>query len=250
MNSLSLLFTYAVLSSGVLSAAPAANDGWIVLSDDLKAFQSPTAEWFVAGGASVSPKNERRLVGDPGRGTLINGPTGRTHNLVTKGQWGDLEVSTEFMIPPHSNSGIKLHGVYEIQIEDTWKTPYHTGEDCGGIYPRSEQEPSYHHIDEGTAPLVNAAKGPGEWQTFDIIFRAPRYDKAGKKVANARFEKVMLNGKLIHNNVEVAHPTGDVKQQEHAVGPLLLQADHGPVAFRNLRVRPLPPAAAPASKRE
>jgi hypothetical protein len=74
---------------------------------------------------------------------------------------------------------------------------------------------------------------------LDIIFQAPRFDSDGKKARNARFVKVVLNGKVIHDDVELKTPTGNNwSKQEHATGPLFLQADHGPVAFRNIRVRP------------
>jgi hypothetical protein len=73
-----------------------------------------------------------------------------------------------------------------------------------------------------------------------MIFRAPRFDAAGKKVADARFDKVVLNGQVIHEDVAVATPTGNAWVRKEAPrGPLLLQADHGPVAFRNVRIRPL-----------
>jgi hypothetical protein len=220
--------------------AGATSAPWITLSDDLKGWQEPTADWFIVGNARAGAKNDRRLVGTPGKGILINGKNGRTHNLVSRQAWGDLEVSLEFMIPSESNSGVKLHGVYEIQILDSWKVAQPTGADCGGVYPRAEQKPQFHHIDDGTPPLVNAAGQPGQWQTLEIRFRAPRFDEKGNKVANAQFEKVVLNGKLIHDHSEVAYPTGAIwRDKEHAAGPLLLQADHGPVAFRNVRVRPL-----------
>ena len=250
MKALATVLVCTMLSSALPAAPAAAKDGWIVLSDDLKAFQSPTGKWYMAGGARLNPKFERRLVGEPGHGTLINGKIGVTDNLLTRQQWGDVEVSLEFMIPRGSNSGVKLHGVYEIQIFDSWKVAKPTGSDCGGIYPRAELRPGYHHIDDGIAPAMNAAKAPGQWQTLQIRFRALRFDQQGRKIVDARFEKVVLNGKLIHDNVDVAHPTGNVwRDKEHAVGPLLFQADHGPVAFRNIRVRPLP-AAPPGVKHE
>jgi hypothetical protein len=224
------------------STTDSKKDGWIVLSNDLKAWQEPTGGWLPADGARIDPQNDRRLAGEPGKGILLN-KTGRTRNLTTKQAWGDVEIALEFMIPNRSNSGVKLEGVYEIQIYDSWKVAKPTGADCGGIYPRAEKKPTYHHIDEGIAPRVNAAKAPGEWQTLEIVFHAPRFDESGKKTANALFEKVMLNGKLIHDRVEVPHPTGNVwKEKENPTGPLFLQGDHGPVAFQNVRLRPLPAA--------
>lgn len=88
--------------------------------------------------------------------------------------------------------------------------------------------------------MVNASKAPGEWQSFDIAFRAPRFDAAGKKTENAKFLKVQHNGKLIHENVEVTGPTRSAAfSDEQAQGPLKLQGDHGPVAFRNIVLKPL-----------
>jgi hypothetical protein len=200
-------------------------------------------EWFTASSVTIDPKEKRRLMGTPGKGTglIVNGHSGRTHNLITRQEWGDVEVSLEFMIPTGSNSGVKLEGVYEVQILDSWKVAKPTGADCGGIYPRAEEKPRYHHIDEGVPPLVNAAKKPGEWQTLEIIFHAPRFGPGGQKTANAMFEKVVLNGKLVHDHSEAPTPTGAIwRNREHPTGPLLLQADHGPVAFRNVRIRPLP----------
>jgi hypothetical protein len=158
-------------------------------------------------------------------------------------QFGDIELHLEFLIPKGANSGVKFHGHYEIQIYDSFgKKKQLTGEDCGGIYPRAESRPFYQHIDKGIPPRVNAARAPGQWQTLEAIFVAPRFDESGKKVANARLLKVLLNGQLIHDNVELQWPTGDRwKNKEFARGPLMLQGDHGPVAFRNVRVRPWKP---------
>jgi hypothetical protein len=158
---------------------------------------------------------------------------------VSKQKFGDVEVHAEFMIPKGSNSGVKLEGLYEIQIFDSYGVEEPKATDCGGIYPRAEQKPTYHHIDKGVPPRTNASKPPGEWQSLDIVFQAPRFDADGKKIANARFVKVVLNGQVVHEDVEVKTPTGHAwHNQEIPTGPLLLQADHGPVAFRNVRARP------------
>jgi hypothetical protein len=241
MNRPLCIVAAVLLASAAQSPARSAEEGWIVLSDNLSHFQEPLGDWYAAEIVRVNADNDKLLQGEPGIGILVNGKTGRTHNLVTRDNWGDLEVELEFMIPRRSNSGVKLHGVYEIQIYDSaGKTEKLTGADCGGIYPRGEMKPRYHHLDDGIAPQVNAAKKPGEWQTLQIVFRAPRFDAKNEKTTNAQFERVVLNGQVIHDHVELLHPTGNAwKDKEHPTGPLLLQADHGPVAFRNVRVRPL-----------
>jgi hypothetical protein len=241
-----MAFVVARLVMGLcLAASPgkAAEESWIVLSDDLASWQAPTGQWFIAGGAAMDSTNPRRLTTEPGRGVLVNGKEGVTDNLVSRRQFGDVEVQLEFMVPRRSNSGVKLQGLYEIQIADTplRDNAPPNGDDCGGVYPRAELRPVYHHIDAGVPPRVRANKPAGEWQTLQIVFRSPRFDAAGQKTASARFEKVVLNGKVIHENVEVRYPTGHIwRQKEQPSGPLLLQADHGPVAFRNVRLRPLP----------
>jgi hypothetical protein len=87
---------------------------------------------------------------------------------------------------------------------------------------------------------VNAAKPAGEWQTLDVTFRSPRFDAKGEKIENAKVVKAVLNGKVIHENQELKHPTGsNWTKKEAPTGPFMLQADHGPVAFRNVRIREL-----------
>jgi hypothetical protein len=221
------------------------DDGWIELIGEkgFEHWRSPTGDWFRAGDAEPDPKNATRLVAKKdGKDVIVNGPTGRTRNLLTKKDFGDLEAHVEFKIPKGSNSGIKLEGFYEIQIQDSFGVAMPNATHCGGIYPRAELLPRYHHIDEGTPPRVNAAKKPGEWQTLDFVFRAPRFDAEGKKIKNARFDKVVLNGQVIHEGVDLKTPTGNAwRQKELRRGPILLQGDHGPVAFRKIRVRAIEP---------
>jgi hypothetical protein len=118
-----------------------------------------------------------------------------------------------------------------------------TGSECGGIYPRAELLPKYRHLDEGIAPKSNACGKPGEWQKMEISFRAAKHEGEGKerkKTANARFDRVVLNGTVIHENLEVSSPTGhNWTKTEPAKGPLMLQLDHGPVAVRKFMARDL-----------
>jgi hypothetical protein len=245
MSSSSLTVRLAGALLLVLAAAASADDsGWTHLARGaraLDAWAGPTDGWLIAGDAALDAKDPRRLAGKPGTGALVtNGPGGRAPNLVTREKYQDLEVHLEFMIGKGSNSGVKLMGLYEIQIFDSHGKKELTGADCGGIYPRAELEPKYHYLDKGVPPRVNAARPAGEWQELDIVFRAPRFGEDGKKAANARFVKVVLNGQVIHEDVEVVYPTGNAwrLKDEVARGPLLLQGDHGPVAFRDVRIRP------------
>jgi hypothetical protein len=197
-------------------------------------------QWEVAGDAALNPDNNKLLIGKPGIGVLINGRLGKCPSLVTKrNDYRDVEVHLEFMVAKGSNSGVIFHGNHEIQILDSYGVKQPTAGDCGGVYPRAEAKPSYHHIDEGSPPKVNAAKPPGAWQTLDIIFQSPRFDQAGKKTAHAKFVKVVLNGQVIQENVETPYASGTSwDRKQFPQGPVILQGDYGPVAFRNVRVRP------------
>jgi hypothetical protein len=225
-----------------LHAAGAGKTAWVELIGDcgFDAWRAPTGAWISAGDARPDPKNGARLVAEPGHGVFVNGLFGRTRNLVTKADFADVEAHFEFDVPRGANSGVKFESLYEIQIRDSYGVARPTASDCGGIYPRAELLPRYRHIDDGIPPRVNASRPAGQWQTLDVIFRAPRFDSSGTKIKNARFEKVVLNGQLIHQDAELKTPTGHAwRLKEVARGPILLQGDHGPVAFRRIRVRNL-----------
>ena len=239
--SLGLRFLAATMLLTVGTAAGIGEDGWTPLGadDNFGAWHQPTGDWYAAGGAMLDPDNNRRLVGEPGDGVMINGEIGKTPSLVTKRPFGDVEVHLEFMVAKGSNSGVIFHGNHEIQILDSHGIEKPTAGHCGGIYPRAENEPTYHHIDEGSPPRVNAAKPPGEWQTMDIIFQAARFDNAGTKTAHAKFVRVVHNGQVIQENHEVPWASGpNWDRQQRPRGPIIFQGDYGPVALRNIRVRP------------
>jgi hypothetical protein len=238
-----------MLVTGPAGPTRADDSSWTNLTDQLDSatWTSPTGAWYVAGDARLDPENERRLVGLPGTGVIINGPTGRTTNLATRQSYADVELHCEFLVPKGSNSGVKFEGLYEIQILDSHGVSPPKAQDCGGIYPRAELLPRYHYLDEGHPPLVNACLQSGQWQTLDVLFLAPRFDESGKKTQNARVVRATLNGQVIHQNLDLLSPTGHAwSRQEPPSGPILLQADHGPVAFRNVRVRQIAASEADA----
>lgn len=196
-------------------------------------------DWYEAGDVRVDVYNERRLIGDRGTGVLVNGRIGKTQSLVTKRRdYGDAEVHLEFLVARGSNSGVIFHGNHEIQILDSYGVASPTAGHCGGVYPPAESEPTYRHLPGGAPPRINAAKPPGEWQSLDIVFRAARFTPAGRKIEHARFVRVVHNGVLIQENVEVPHASGtNWDRPQHPRGPIIIQGDYGPIAVRNLRVR-------------
>lgn len=203
---------------------------------DLEAWRAPHGQWQVMDDVRAGGEGGRMLLGSAGQGVIVNGPTGRTSNLLSKLEHGDVEAHIEFMVPKGSNSGVYFQARYEIQILDSWGVEHPKHGDCGGIYERWKDNRGY----EGRPPRVNASREPGQWQSFDVVFRAPRFDAAGRKIANARFVKVVHNGTVVHENVEVTGPTrASTFGDEKALGPLMLQGDHGPVAYRNLWLKPV-----------
>ena len=218
-----------------LPATATAAEPLELISKDLSTWRGDTGEWMVVRLAKMDPQDPARLVTVSGKGIIVNGPTGRTRNLLSKHEHGDVEAHIEFMVPKGSNSGVYFQGRYEIQILDSWGVEKVKHGDCGGIYQRWADGRGF----EGHPPRKNASRPPGQWQTFDVVFRAPRFDPSGKKTANAKFVKVVHNGVVIHENVEVTGPTRAANfSDEKPTGPIMLQGDHGPVAYRVVQLRP------------
>jgi hypothetical protein len=160
----------------------------------------------------------------------------RGGNIASRQQFTDYQLHVEFKVPlmPNArgqgrgNSGVFLNGRYEIQVLDSYgkETPG-TG-DCGALYGVA-------------APLVNACKPPLEWQTYDIVFRSPRYDADTGDVVEPGRVTVLQNGITIQNNQEIPGPTGRRSRRGATQqGPIMLQ-DHGnPVEYRNIWLFSLP----------
>jgi sugar phosphate isomerase/epimerase len=238
-----------LLLTGILCLFPAADAGAketrnrvSLTGGDFSEWRSDTGQWEIVGDTFTKPDNEKLLSSKPGTGVIVNGPTGRTSNLFSKAEFGDVRAHIEFMVSKDSNSGIYFMGRYEIQIFDSWqKKSQYPGIECGGIYQRWDNNRTPKGF-EGHSPRVNASRRPGQWQMFDVIFRSPRFDKKGQKISNARFEKIVHNGTVVHADVELSGPTrASAYNDEKPTGPLMLQGDHGPVAYRNIRIEPANP---------
>ena len=158
----------------------------------------------------------------------------RGGGIVTKKKFGDMQLHIEFCTPSpprgegqdRGNSGVYLQGAYEVQVLDSYGNKTYIDGMCGAIY---EQYP----------PLVNVSRQPGEWQVYDIIFRAPRFDSQGKMVNNPIIT-VLHNGVLIQNHVEIHGITRSaISETENPTGPIFLQDHDHPVKYRNIWVREL-----------
>ncbi|MDZ7896489.1 MAG: DUF1080 domain-containing protein [Arcicella sp.] len=208
--------------------------------NDLSAFNNPSANWTIEGDVSGN-FNATSLTPKVGKGVLFCTLKGakyqRSDDLKFNLEHGDIKLSMDFMLPKGSNSGIYLQSRYEIQLFDSWLKASTTDSDCGAIYHRwDEARGKGNEGYEGHAPRQSAVKAPGLWNHIDIDFKAPTFDASGRKLTNARINSVVLNGILIHQNVEVLGVTrGAVSTQEVAKAPLMIQGDHGQVALKNIR---------------
>ena len=230
----------AVIAAGADPAPSSVPAGWVDLMKP-GVWKKVDPGWITTDEVTLDPAKATKLKADKKDGgpIWVNGEKGRLPDLYTKDSFGDCELHVEFLIAKNSNSGVKFHGVYEVQILDSAGKKTLSGDSCGGIYPRADDSKGYRHIDKGIAPRVDAAKPAGEWQTLDVVWTSPRFDTDGKKTANAMIVKAVLNGQVVHENQEVKTPTGaNWNKPETATGPFMLQADHGPVAFRAVRIKP------------
>jgi hypothetical protein len=159
-------------------------------------------------------------------------------NIQSKQHFGSCQLHVEFATPANvtgtgqgrGNSGVFLHGMYEIQVLDSYENKTYPDGQCGALYGRA-------------LPLVNACCKPGQWQTYDVVYHRPIFDQAGKVVKKAIFT-VFHNGVLIQDHVELTGGTGWISA--HAIteytphgdkGPIQLQDHANPVRFRNIWIR-------------
>lgn len=156
-------------------------------------------------------------------------------DIVTKREFGDFKLHLEFWLPlmadakdqGRANSGVFSHGRYEIQILDSYKNPTYATGGCGALYGQKD-------------PDADAIKPPETWNTYDIVFRAPRLDGEGKLLEKPRIS-VWHNGIQIHKEVEINKPSTASQTETRWLtkGPISLQNHGNPIRFRNIWVQPM-----------
>lgn len=204
-----------------------------VAFDDWRKFGPIPKNWKIVGAVQANWEDRDFLATSAGKDVIVNtAQSTKGDHLVSAFEHGDIEVEFEYMVPKGSNSGIYLQGRYEVQIFDSWGKSDPSFSDAGGIYQRYDEQRKIGF--EGVPPRMNVSRAPGLWQQFKIVFEAPRFDSKGAKVKNAKFVQVFHNGILVQENVEVTGPTRSALfEDEKAIGPIMIQGDHGPVALRN-----------------
>jgi hypothetical protein len=197
--------------------------------------KAPEGAKVIFDGTSVD--NFTKLDGKPAKWRLVEGGAMQvapgSGNIVTKDKFLDQQIHVEFRTPympgmrgqARGNSGVYVGGNFEVQVLDSFGEPARDNE-AGGIY-------------KVAVPKDNAALPPGEWQVYDITYKAPKTDASGKVTTPGEFTLV-YNGKTVHDKIAVnALTPGGVGGDIGKPGPLLLQ-DHGnPVEFRNIWIKPL-----------
>jgi hypothetical protein len=208
-----------VVTPGKNSSAPPADA--IVLFDGKNMDQwvgkdGKAAKWTVADGAMTVAKG--------------------TGEVKTKQAFGDIQLHIEWRTPSkvegegqgRGNSGIFFCEKYELQVLDSYNNRTYSNGQAGSIYKQA-------------IPMVNASRPPGEWQSYDVVFIAPKFNGDGTLNTPGRIT-VFHNGVLIHHNTEIKGTTeyiGKPKIVAHGKGSIVLQ-DHGnPTSFRNIWVREL-----------
>ncbi len=250
-------------SDGPASRSLRSEDGWRPLFNgkDLSGwtFRNPAAKkvWIACSSVRLDPMDPARLVpvgkGGSTDAVMLCSDDGRGSDIMTVESFSDYQLHLEFNVPKGSNSGVYNRGLFEIQVFDSFGKPELSFHDCGALYERA-------------FPRENLAKPPGLWQAFDITLKGKKLSLTwnGKPVYQDRdvrygetdreaFERLnrenadkpeALRVKLREENGRYVGYFGEGCTRSgldgpDRPGPILLQGDHGPVAYRNIRIRPL-----------
>ncbi len=169
--------------------------------------------------------------------------TTKTGRIRTKDEFGDFQMHLEFATPEQingpdgkplkgqarGNNGVNIFGKYEIQVLDSFDNQTYPDGQAAAIYGQ-------------TPPLVNASRPPGQWQTYDIIFEAPRWNESGEMVRKGAIT-LLHNGVLVHNKRELLGGTNHRAimpfKADSGKGYIELYEHGNPVRFRNIWIRPL-----------
>lgn len=184
--------------------------------------------WAIAGNVFMDRNGAANCSLEEGEGVLVN-PSGEKKLLTTTIDHEDLDLKLDFMLSKESSAALLFQGRYVLRLTDGWNEDGVSTSGSGAMATAA---------DNNALPLINDVKAPGLWQHLSVKFKAPRFDASGKKVSNALFKEVILNGKTIQQNVEVADVSAQAPlKEEGAGGFLVIGSEGGAVAFQNIQFK-------------
>lgn len=238
---LKYLFVILVLitgSSQANTAKPADTEVWQPVPKVINPYPIPSDAKILFDGTTLDQWVDSN--GNKTSWAVANGEfhhAGKTKTLLSKDKFCDIQLHVEWRTPKvdqsrtgqrRGNSGIRIQNRYEVQILDSHNNSTYANGQAGSIYKQS-------------APLVNVSLLPREWQSYDIIYKAPTFDSFGKIITRA-YMTVLHNGVLIQNHFELTGKTtfiGQPKYEPHGCEPIQIQYHGSKVGFRNIWVREL-----------
>ncbi len=198
---------------------------------NLDAFRNPGKNWLIGSDASADFSKTGPIKIESGSGIVAVMPLKNGSDLITKEDFGNLDLKLDFMLAKGAISEVYLQGRYGIKLADSWTKLDPTHTDLGSIGQKSSGSSEFN----GNAPLMNVARAPGLWQHLSVKFIAPKFDANGVKISNAYFDEIYLNNVLVQAHIEVNGPTqGSMFSDEKTNGPLILRQNEGSIAFRNI----------------
>lgn len=207
----------------------------IVSLEDLSAFKNAPKNWHVAGDIYYDLNTEKTTKEEKGRGILINHSKGSDNDdLLTNFEHGDIDLEFDFMLPKGSTADVYLQSRYGIRLNDSWSDAGSMAQASGAIYLPNKGNKQLAQV---IPPRMNICKAPGLWQNLNVSFQAPKFDNTGKKVSNAKFNKVVYNGVLIHANIEMQGVNAErLPGDETRLAPLMFSGNSD-IALRNIRYK-------------
>ncbi|MBK7645450.1 MAG: DUF1080 domain-containing protein [Planctomycetes bacterium] len=179
----------------------------------------------------LDPADPTKFELKDGSGALANQGVTPAEDYVSNFVFGDAKIHVECALPKGGATAVSVFGLYDIRLADPGDEQKLSLSSMGAVLPGE-------HF-AGSPPLLPAFKGPGTWHDLDFFFRAPRFDASGKKTANARFERVMVDDVLLQNQIELTEPVKGARGPEVAQGPLVIRGGLGTCAVGGIMVRPL-----------
>jgi len=193
-------------------------------------YEGTSSNWKEASNVNSNYLVKHNLNMREGSGVIFyKNTTESKENLVSKIKHNMIELKFDFMTSKESSLDVLFMGRYNITLSDSWKISDPTYKDCGGLGKGNN----------GVAPKKNASKAPGLWQKMRVVFSGPKFNKKGNKIEDAIFEKVFLNGELIHKNISInTLPSKAVYKKEiSGKAPLIFKGNKGGVAFKNIEYK-------------